>query len=139
MSPRRRANTATNARWERFLARNAFACPNCGYDMHGLKSTACPECGRQIDAETAMFVSAPAAMLGTMQAPVGLLLIASLNLALFVAEYFALHPLACTQYHSHPPLEYYGLLTLRLGWFFTIALGIATWWLDVRGTRPEEE
>jgi hypothetical protein len=31
------------------LDRRAFTCKQCGYDLHGLSETRCPECGAQFD------------------------------------------------------------------------------------------
>lgn len=43
-------------RWGRFIAAHDFPCPGCGYNLRGLSTGVCPECGAAVDREAAMYV-----------------------------------------------------------------------------------
>jgi len=47
--------SAESQRLDIFLAKNSVGCPACGYELHGLVSETCPECGEELMLPSLMF------------------------------------------------------------------------------------
>jgi hypothetical protein len=120
-------------RWAVFLARTNFTCPTCGYNLHGLRTHRCPECGHEVDTETAMFVGAPVKAGVLWRTAVSLWAVVFVNIGLWAAVSLFLPVLECSRWTSRPPTEWYGLLILRMVWLGLFMLGAALWWLDLLG------
>lgn len=131
--------TAVDPRFVTFLARNDFRCPGCGYKLMGLKTTRCPDCAYRIDVAATLAAYRGPGVVEFVRSRVGLGITLLLNIGLLVGIHAGVPALAATQYSGKPPLEYYGLLTIRLAWFTVMLLGVGAWAVQLVSTALHGE
>lgn len=118
---------ALAVRWQQFAAKHDTNCVHCGYSLRGLEHDHCPECGGWIDAANLMYCSEPLEVASLGRSARWFWGVFAANLFLLAISQAYLSPLHSWSPGGSPPAAWYGVATLRILWFTTMAASLSLW------------